>query len=160
MPYGAFGFTVTAAPLAPLPCDAAGAELEADGAGELGVDGAELMPGGTEVVSDPSRTSTWPAATEELAAADTPLKYPAIFAALAAAPVPYSTWVDDRAAMLPTLPALNPAEVTACDNCPARPGVFPPLYTSTVVAPGASDAGCAGFPAGCFAAGPPAAGDG
>jgi hypothetical protein len=129
MPYGAFAFTVTAPPLAPLLCDAVGAELEAGEVGERdaddeGVDADdETIVVGTEVASVPSRTSAWPAATEELAVAVTPLKYPAIFAALAAAPLPYSTWVDDRDVMVATLPALKPAEVSARDSWAASPAV-------------------------------------
>ena len=52
-----------------------------------GVLAAEARPGGTAVVAGPSRTSTWPAGSALLATAVTP-KYPAIFAALADAPVP------------------------------------------------------------------------
>jgi hypothetical protein len=136
MPYGALAFTVTTPPLAPLLCEAVGAERDAVGAGLDDEDDGEAedeepepdaddepMPLGTEVASFPSSTSTWPAATDELAVAVTPEKDPAIFAALAAAPVPYSTWVDDRAVMLPTLPALKPAEVSACDSWLASPAV-------------------------------------
>ncbi len=99
MPYGALAFTPTAPPFAPLPGGAAGAELDV----EEGLAGEELeldaddepMPLGTEVASDPSSTFTWPAATDELAVAETPENAPAILEALAPAPVPYSTSVDD-----------------------------------------------------------------
>ena len=96
MPYGAFGLTVTGPPLAPLLWSGLSAELVGDGLGELtseaddeldALDGA-VIAAGTEVASVPSSTSTWPAATVELAVAVTPVKYLAIFAAFAAAPVP------------------------------------------------------------------------
>jgi hypothetical protein len=111
MPYGALAFTPTAPPLAPLPCGAAGAELDVEGerlaAGELGLDvDDEPMPLGTEVASDPNSTFTWPAGTDELAVAETPENAPAILEAPAPAPVPYSTSVDDRFGMLPTRPPL------------------------------------------------------
>ena len=89
--------TVTAPPVCPLLCDALGVELFGDGAGLLdepdpaapaAAPAEELMPDGTDVALAPSRTSTWPAATEELGLAVTPVKYPAIRCALPAAPVP------------------------------------------------------------------------
>ena len=84
MPYGAFGFTVTI----PL-CDGLGLALAGDDDRELAVeDEVAAIDAGTEVASVPSSTSTWPAATVVLAFAVTPVKYPAIFAAFAAAPVP------------------------------------------------------------------------
>jgi len=84
MPYGAFGCTVTT----PL-CDGLGLGRTGDDDDELaGEEAAAAIDAGTEVASVPSSTSTWPAATVSLAFAVTPVKYPAIFAAFAAAPVP------------------------------------------------------------------------
>jgi hypothetical protein len=129
MPYGAFALTVTAPPVCPLLCDAPGVVLDGDGEELLAEpDPAaepvpEVIAAGTDVTLVPSRTFTWPAATEELGLAVTPPKYPAIRRALPAAPAPYSTWVDDWTVILPTLPALYPAEVSARDNCPASPVV-------------------------------------
>ena len=89
MPYGAFALTVTAPPLGPVLCVALGVVLDGVGEELLAPAAAEeLMPAGTEVASGPSSTTTWPAATEELGLAVTPVKYPAIRCALSAAPVP------------------------------------------------------------------------
>ena len=104
--------TVTALPFCPLLCDVLGVVLDGDGEALLAEPDpaaepvADVMSAGTDVALVPSTTFTWPAATEELGLAVTPVKYPAIRRALPAAPVPYSTWVDDWAVMLPTLPAL------------------------------------------------------
>src|ERR1700744_1328588 len=146
MPYGAFWVTVTGAPAWPSSDDEVGLTLgEGDVADALGevVALPAVMVDGTETASGPRISSTCPAATEVLAVAVNPSKYPATLAALAAAPVPYSTWVEDPAVVLPTLPALNPAEVRACDISAASPDAAPPLSTSTVVLPGASDAALA-----------------
>jgi hypothetical protein len=120
MPYGALGATVTGAPAGPLFVDDVGlADGEpADGEldGEADEVAAEPMPAGTEVAYVPSRTFTCPAGTELPAAAVTPLKDPAILAALASAPWPYSTWVAGWGAMLPVWPALKPADVSARDS--------------------------------------------
>ena len=125
--------TVTAPPFCPLLCDVLGVVLDGDGEALLvepdpAADPvAEVMPAGTDVALVPSRTLTWPAASDELGLAGSPVKNPAIRRALPAGPVPYSTWVDDWVVILPTLPALYPTEVSARDNCPASPVVEPPL---------------------------------
>ena len=125
MPYGAFAPTVTAPPVAPLLSFGLSGVLVGDGAGELlalaAMAADEPIDAGTEVASVPSRTSTWPAGTVALGLAVNPMKYPAIFCALAAAPAPYSTSVDDCVGMSPTVPALNPAEVSAWDMSAASP---------------------------------------
>src|SRR5579875_631508 len=94
IPYGAFGLTVTAPPLAPLLWDGLSAELDGDGepaeaaGGEPDAGEGDVSAAGTAVASVPSSTSTWPAATVESGLAVTSVKYPAIFCAAAAAPAP------------------------------------------------------------------------
>ena len=86
--------TVTAPPFCPLLCDALGVVLDGDGEALLiepdpaAEPAEEVMPAGTDVALVPSRSFTWPAVTEELGLAVTPVKYPAIRRALSAAPVP------------------------------------------------------------------------
>ena len=141
-----FDFTVSALPAWPLSPE--------DGDGDDPVAGEDAPPDcaaavrdcGTSVASGPSRTSTCPAVTDELAVAVMPVKYPAIVSALWAAPVPYRMCVDDCAFVSATVPALNPAEVSAWDIWPASPPGAPPLYTSTVVFAGDSDADLADPP--------------
>src|ERR1700761_1373376 len=146
MPYGAFWVTVIVPPAWPLFDDevglAAGEGDVAEAVGEL-VALPAVMADGTEVASGPRTSSTCPAATDGLAVAVSPSKYPATRAALAAAPEPYRTWVEEPGVVLPTLPALNPAEVRACDISAASPDAAPPLRTSTAVWPGASVAALA-----------------
>src|SRR5580658_7842972 len=131
-------FAVTAPPCGPVVGRAAG---ELDGVG------VALALAFGRVAFAPSRTSTWPAGTVELAAAVT-LNSDAILPALAAEPEPYSTSVVASGLVLPTLPAVYPALTRAADTCPARPAVLPPLRTSTVVRLGFTEAetvgrGCA-----------------
>src|ERR1700742_1547002 len=124
MPNLEFDCTVTALPAWPLsPDDGDGDEpvlpLPADGeAAPPDCPGAAMRDWGTEVALGPSKTCTCPAGTDELAVAVMPGKYPAIVCALWAAPLPYSTCVVDCGFVSATVPALNPAEVSACDIWP------------------------------------------
>src|ERR1051326_8548335 len=98
---------VTAPPSAPSEvADGDGeADGEADGDGEL-----LAVPPGTVVASAPSRISTWPAATVELAVAVTP-NCDAILLALAEVPVPYKTSVVVSGLVFATFPAVYPSLV-------------------------------------------------
>ena len=74
------------------PSFATGVDDAADGEAELAAVAPELVPDeaiaeGTVAAAVPSRISTWPAGTDVATAAVAP-KYLAIFAALAAVPVP------------------------------------------------------------------------
>ena len=113
-------FAVTAPPWAPA-VGMGTAELEAVGVrrGHRGV-----RPG--TVAFEPSMTWTCPAATVELAVAETP-NSEAIWLALAAEPVPYSTSVVLSALVFAICPALYPSFTRAVETCPASPGVLPPL---------------------------------
>src|SRR5579862_3860070 len=98
-----------------------GDDDETDGDGELLL----AAPLG-RVASAPSRTSTWLAASVELAVAVT-LNSDAILAALPDAPGPYCTSVVVSGLVFATLPAVYPSFTSAAETWPARPGVLPPL---------------------------------